>query len=268
MEDSSKKEFTFWDWSNIQDNTAEHNEDVVNSFAELCNQIPELKKHRDFIEESQLRFNMIYGHGHRSLQYLWKLLVDEMPSEFSFLEIGVYKGQILSLIEMLTKMSGKRSAINGVTPLFDPEFAPYDRGPFITNIYKQFNLDQKNTAIFNGRSGDPEVIKKISSKAPFDMVYIDGDHSYDGTVLDIETYGPMVQSKGFLIIDDCNTYKNMPDGLFSGIDTVSDAVRNKVETDKSFREVLTCMHVRVWQKEQPIEDLMSPEEFWSNLYAK
>jgi len=34
---------------------------------------------------------------------MWLTLVQEIPSNFKFLEIGVFKGRILSLIELLSK---------------------------------------------------------------------------------------------------------------------------------------------------------------------
>ncbi len=255
---------TIWDWSNAYQDTSEFNKLIIDTFANRTNEYPKIKLHRDFIEESQNRFNVIYGHGHRSLQYLWKLLVDEMPESFSFLEIGVYKGQILSLIQMLADMSAKKPKIVGVTPLFDAPFANYNRGPFIENIYRQFQLIMSNTIILDGLSQDSKISSTVSDMAPFDMVYIDGDHSYEATVFDIKNYGNMIKKGGFLIVDDCNDYKNIPEGIFKGIIEVSNAVKDTVEKDPRFKEVLTCMHVRVWQKTKDDSEIPA-EEFWNSI---
>jgi len=253
-----------WDWSSRYQDNPDFNGMLIKTFADKANTIPSVKAHRDFIEESQNRFNMIYGHGHRSLQYLWKVLVDEMPSEFSFLEIGVYKGQILSLIQMLSNLSGKKPNIVGVTPLFDAPFANYNRGPFIENIFKQFDLTMANTRVLDGLSQDPKISSIVSGVGPFDMVYVDGDHSYEATVFDIKKYGSMVKKGGFLVVDDCNDYKQIPQGTFKGIIEVSNAVRDTVEKDSFFREVLTCMHVRVWQRIKDDSDIPA-EEFWNSI---
>lgn len=255
---------TLWDWSKEQQDTPESNQRIIDAFSKGCNSIQRIKEHRDFIEESQNRFNMIYGHGHRSLQYLWKLLVDEMPNEFKFLEIGVYKGQILSLIEMLAELSNKKPQIFGITPLVDVDFAPYDRTPFIQNIFKQFNLNINNTTIYNGLSQNSNIEQEAYKNGPYDMLYIDGDHSYKSTVYDIEHYSSMVKEGGYLIIDDCNDYKNFLPGTFKGIVEVSNAVRDTIEKNASFKEVLTCMHVRVWQREKEVD--VEPEEFWGNMW--
>lgn len=253
-----------WKWISEYQNTTEFHQKIVDEFVSGTNSIPRIKEHRDFIEESQNRFNLIYGHGHRSIQYLWKLIVDEMPQEFSFLEIGVYKGQILSLIEMLSEMSNRKSKIVGVTPLFDPAFANYDRLPFIQNIYNQFKLNVNNTMIYNGFSQDVKTSSEIYPESPFEIVYIDGDHSYEITTSDIKTYSKMIKKNGFLVIDDCCDFKNMPPGMFKGIIEVSNAARDTVEKNSDFKELLTCMHVRVWQRIKDDSDIVD-KEFWNNI---
>lgn len=255
---------TLWDWSEFYQDTEEFNKLVIDAFSSRTNDYPTVKAHRDFIEESQNRFNMIYGHGHRSLQYLWKLLVDEMPKDFKFLEIGVYKGQILSLVQMLADMAEKKPKITGITPLFDAPFANYNRGPFIENIYKQFGLKTSNTQVFDGLSQNPKIVSQALVGAPYDMVYVDGDHSYEATVFDINTYSKMIKKGGFLVVDDCSDYKNIPQGTFKGILDVSNAVKDTVEKNQEFKEVMTVMHVRVWQKVKDDADVPA-DDFWNSM---
>jgi len=112
--------------------------------------------------------------------------VDQMPSDFSFLEIGVYKGQILSLIELCANKTEKNSKMVGVTPLFDPDFAKYNRMPYIEGIFKNFSLTMENTTIIDGKSQDEKIVEKVNNLGPFNIVYIDGDHSYQATVDDIK----------------------------------------------------------------------------------
>lgn len=53
-----------------------------------------------------------------------------------------------------------------------------------------------------GRSDDAAVINAAFELAPFDVIFIDGDHNYPGVKLDVVTYLPMLRRGGFLILHD------------------------------------------------------------------
>lgn len=53
-----------------------------------------------------------------------------------------------------------------------------------------------------GRSDAEKSIKMASGLAPFDIILIDGDHSYPGIKLDIVHYLPFLRLGGFLILHD------------------------------------------------------------------
>jgi hypothetical protein len=240
---------TLENYTHAYKNTEECNGNIIIDFTLGTNSIPWLKAHRDFIENA-MRPGFIYGHGDRSLQYMWKLIVDSMSEEFSFLEIGVYKGQILSLIQLCANESNKKTKIVGVTPLLDPSFAKYNRMPYIENLYKQFSLTMENTVIIDGRSQEKEIIEKAYGEGPYNIVYIDGDHAYDATVADIRNYHDCLTSGGLMVIDDASNFKIFPNYVqhFKGIMEVSEAVRDVLENNIDYEEILTCMHVRVFRK--------------------
>lgn len=225
------------------------NGSIIIDFNMGTDSIPWLKAHRDFIEDSYKK-GVIYGHGARCLQYMWKLVVDELPPEFSFLEIGVYKGQILSLMQLLSDHTNKKPKIVGVTPLLDPDFAEYNRLPYIANIYQTFSLKLDNTTIIDGKSQDENVVKRVTELGPFDVVYVDGDHSYQATVDDIKNYDKCLKSGGLMIVDDASDYKKIPTyaSTFKGIIEVSNAVRDTLEVNPDYEDILTCMHVRIFRK--------------------
>lgn len=240
---------TFENYCNSYEDTDVCNSSIILDFDIGTNSIPWLKEHRDFIEESY-RNGMVYGHGARCLQYMWKLIVDQLPNNFSFLEIGVYKGQILSLLQLCANKVNKNSKIVGVTPLLDLDFAKYNRMPYIENIYKQFSLDISNTTIIDGKSQDKKIIEQVYNLGLFDVVYIDGDHSYQATVDDIENYDNCLKAGGLMVIDDASNFKNIPSYIsnFKGIIEVSEAVRDTLEKNSKYEELLTCMHVRIFRK--------------------
>jgi len=61
-----------------------------------------------------------------------------------------------------------------------------------------------NVVAFCGRSDDPAIIKAVSALAPYDWLLIDADHSYAGAAHDWQTYAPLVQHGGIILLHDIN----------------------------------------------------------------
>jgi GT2 family glycosyltransferase len=55
---------------------------------------------------------------------------------------------------------------------------------------------------FQGNSHDPELIKQIQEIGTADMLFIDGDHSYEGVKQDYENFSPLVRDGGFVVFHD------------------------------------------------------------------
>jgi hypothetical protein len=75
-------------------NTGEVNDQVWSRFTELTDAISFLKAHRDHVEANGL------GFGDRAFHFLWLLILDYLKRQSlpnDLLEIGVYKGQVISL---------------------------------------------------------------------------------------------------------------------------------------------------------------------------
>jgi len=98
------------------------------------------------------------GCGDEAFFWSWKLLVQEMPRDFKFLEIGVYQGRILSLIQLLADMLNKHPKIVGITPLkglMEEPSVDEENMDFLECIksnYKKVGLTFKNTTIIQGLS--------------------------------------------------------------------------------------------------------------------
>ena len=213
-------------------------------FIGFVNENDKLKAHRDFVEGNA------FGFGERSFGWLFKLIVDEMPNDFSFLEIGVFRGSSLSLIKLLANMSNKNVKRYGVSPM-DNSDGHWDSDYFhdVYHIHWSFNLRQDYT-IYHDSSTSEKIIKKSSSTAPYDMLYIDGGHTKDVVDSDLLYYPQMVKSGGYLMIDDCCNNMKMPFGFFQGIQPVTDAVLEWEQTDigKEFEFVFNVVHLKVYKR--------------------
>jgi hypothetical protein len=203
------------------------------TFTDNVNADPKLKDYRDWIEQK------IFGFGERSFLWMWKLLVDELPENFSFLEIGVFRGQILGLIRMLAP----KANITGITPLTsEGGHWESDYKADIKLLHDTFKLKQPK--IIKGLSTDEEVLTQVNM---YDVIYIDGGHSYEVAKHDVYKYSSFVKVGGYLVIDDCAHKYSLPDGYFKGIDSVSKAV-DELLPNEYYKELFSVVHNRVFQR--------------------
>lgn len=210
-------------------------------FCEYVNNDETLSRHRTWVEQ------MVFGFGERSFHYLWLLLVNELPNEFKFLEIGVFRGQTLSLVALIAKYTCKTSHITGVSPLDNTDgHWDSDYVADVAQIHDEFEVSQPK--IIKGLSTDPEIINQTKTGAPYDLIYIDGGHTSEVVTSDLQHYPEMVKKGGYLVIDDCNNEMNMPFGFFQGIAPVTDAKIAWLKGNKDFEFVCSVVHISVFRR--------------------
>lgn len=232
------------DYSKEWQDTPEYHSLIHDTFIGYVNDNEKLKAHRDFIEGNS------FGFGERSFGWLYKLMVDEMPKEFKFLEIGIFRGNTLSLFKLLADMSGKKVQRFGVSPM-DSSDGHWESDYFydVAKLHQHFNL-KKDYSIYHGSSTDTKIIEKAIATAPYDILYIDGGHTREVVDSDLYYYPSLVKKGGYLLIDDaCNDFK-MPFGYFQGINAVTDAVLAWQETDlgNEFEFVFNVVHNRLYRR--------------------
>lgn len=216
----------------------DYHQTIHESFTDILNITPELKAHRDFVQ------NNIYGFGERSFWWLWKLLCDELAVDSKLLEVGCFKGATLSVWKLLLP----DSKVFGVTPL-DSTGIDWegDYAKFIADIHEKFG--QQQPTIIKGLSEAPESIQAAKEQAPYDVTYIDGGHERHHIDNDLLHYAPMVKPGGYLVIDDAACWMNMPFGYFQGILPVSEGLVDYMKEHGSEWEFITnCVHLMVYKK--------------------
>lgn len=215
------------------DSPQEHKH-VHEEFCRLADAIVRLKEHRDFVEKYG------WGYGERSFHWLWWLIIQEMPKEFTFLEIGVYKGQVLSLVPVVARLQSKKATCYGITPVTDATYSD------IARIHRKFKLGE-NYTILRGFSTHGSIIAQ-AQKLALDILYIDGGHDYKTVTNDLLHYTPALKVGGYLVCDDACNDMQMPDGMFRGHDETTQAVLDFFKHDKNFAFIGSVVHNRVYQK--------------------
>lgn len=101
-----------------------------------------------------------------------------IPSNGIYLEVGVDKGKSLSIARMVCAPSVK---VIGVDIQVDPKVEG-------TTFYQ----------------GDSVEIAKSYNDGPIDVLFIDGDHTYNGCHRDIEAWIPHLKGNGTVLFHDCD----------------------------------------------------------------
>ena len=133
---------------------------------------------------SKRQISLRCPHHPDELQYLKGLA----GSATSILEIGSRYGDTLAEMARAMPVKGKVLAVDlpGIQPWGYPDSAEH----LCRNIATLREEGYQATVIF-GDSTDPEIVELARGWAPFDLVFIDGDHRYEGVKKDWENYGPM-----------------------------------------------------------------------------
>jgi hypothetical protein len=263
---------TLQDFVNVYQNTEKQNDDLWELFRDRVNETPLLKNHRDDIEKRWA------GFGDRSFHYLWLIIIQELSKlnkEIQCLEIGIFKGQVISLWALIARELKTPIKITGISPLDGnyPNiliFRNYyfrrilsliipsvkrdfkngnihikeDFTKHIEITFQQSNLSLGTIQLIKGFSNDKEIVSEIKTKT-FDLIYIDGDHSYEVAKQDIENYSHLLNKGGLLVLDDAS-YFSPGTKFFKGIKSSSKACE---EIDsKQFSNILNVGHNRVYQK--------------------
>lgn len=223
---------------------------IHETFIQKVNEDDDLNVHRTWVEKH------VFGFGERSFHWMHELIIKEMPQDFSFLEIGVYKSQVLSLYRLLADRINKKVLRWGVTPL-DSSGGVWesDYAKDIEILHDQFQI-KKDYTILKGRSAEPYIIERAKQhskeftprKQGYDVLFIDGGHDFETALSDLVHYTPLVAPNGFLIVDDACNDMQMPFGYFQGIQSVTDAVKEWEKTQTDFEFLFNVVHNRVYRK--------------------
>ncbi len=139
--------------------------------------------------------------------YLIKHAANKLSEDIVFVEIGVLFGGSSLVMMQALKDSGIQRKILAIDPLDsyygeneDPiTLLPITRNNVLVNV-SSANLSTKNFTLISTLSQLPQTVGSLRD-VEIGVIYIDGDHSYEGVKRDWDNYSPLVVQGGYVLID-------------------------------------------------------------------
>jgi hypothetical protein len=203
-----------------------------------------LKKHRLYFKQDRR------GFGEDAFHAMWWLLFQKYrPSQF--LEIGVYRGQTLSLASLLQQTMKISGQVVGISP-FNPS------GDQVSSYLKGINYLEDTLGNFaHFGLARPELIRAFSTDSvsvarisdnTWDAVYIDGNHDYEIAKADWDTCARFCAIGGVIVLDDASLSTDyIPLAFATGGHPGPSRVAAEIDPSR-FREVLRVGHNRVYER--------------------
>jgi hypothetical protein len=184
-----------------------------------------IREHRDYFA-TQGR-----GFGEDAFHAAWLALICEFKPK-KMLEIGVYRGQTLSLWALAGKKLGLSQEILGVSPLDSSgdEVSLYQSLDYMSDIRLNFHhFGLPNPKLLKAFSTDAEALNVIED-GNWDLIYIDGSHEYSVVSSDLNAAAKGLVSGGILVLDDSSLFTDFKL-------STSEAFRGHPGPSKVFQEI-------------------------------
>lgn len=211
-------------------------------FHHLCPKI--IHKHRTYYKLEQR------GFGEDAFHAMWYLLLRQFKPA-KCLEIGVYRGQVISLWSVISKLLDFPCEVHGISP-FTPigdKVSKYkvevDYYRDVLNSFEYFELPVPN--LIKALSSDLEAIKHISQNK-WDLIYIDGGHDFETALADYQLCKKHLAPDGILILDDASLGTNYQPPLFSFAGHPGPSRVAREYADKEMRLLCAVGHNNLYQK--------------------
>lgn len=206
----------------------------------------EVREHRQYF------FKGRKGFGEDAMHVMWWLLFKEFKPA-SFLEIGVFRGQTISLAALLSRLNGVTCRVQGISPFSSAGDAASVRhyngeldylADTLAN-FEHFRLPRPD--LLKAFSTDAEAAALINSNS-WDIIYIDGNHDYEVARQDWEICSRNVKEGGIIVLDDAGLSTSYKPPLFATAGHKGPSRLAEEIDRKKFREILQVGHNRAFQR--------------------
>jgi predicted O-methyltransferase YrrM len=166
------------------------------------------------VEKISSQINNQTFHHHYHILYD---IANSYPNDYklNYVEIGCYAGGSACL--MLQRENTNVFSIDLGNPI-NPEIVKQ-------NINK-LNKHNNNYLYIKGSSHDLETLNTLIKYIDeIDVLFIDGDHTHEGVIMDFVIYSKLVKSGGYIIFDDYNDYQHSPE-VKPAVDNIISNLKN------------------------------------------
>lgn len=159
-------------------------------------------QHRRFFCQEQR------GFGEDAFHSMWYRIFSEFKP-VDCLEIGVYRGQTLTLWQLLAQEFGYTARISGLSPFSsagDTVSRYADSIDYLEDTkknHREFNLAYPE---FHVGYSNSDSAKSFISRKKWDLIYIDGSHDYDVVCQDWRISTSNLAAGGLIVMDDSSLY--------------------------------------------------------------
>jgi hypothetical protein len=170
-----------------------------------------LREHRTYFSQERR------GFGEDAFHAMWYLLLREFHP-CHCLEIGIYRGQTISLWALTSRLVGFECDLDGISPFSSSgdENSVYVGGiDFLADTRASFARFSPLTPHFVKAFSTDEVAKDFIASKRWNLVYIDGNHDYDVALSDYRICRDNLAPGGLLVLDDSSLYSGYCAPLFA-----------------------------------------------------
>lgn len=147
-----------------------------------------------------IKENMEGNTFHQHFHILWDIRNQMDLKEATYLEIGAFCGASTALMSMSPKKT------NIISLDVDDS-----KEEIISSNIQKFGLEHNTFQFIAGDSKSKQTIDVVKSLVNgVDILYIDGDHSYNAVIEDFLNYKEFVNKGGYIIFDDYNDWEYCP----------------------------------------------------------
>lgn len=163
-----------------------------------------VRKHRKYYAKKSR------GFGEAAFHALWYQIVTERHPH-RMLEIGVYRGQILSLWNLIAKQEGIFIDVWGLSPMAETgdQVSNYVKIDYEMDIEAHFAFWKlENFQIRKALSTSNEGMEFISDRQ-WDLIYIDGGHDLETVSMDWNISTKSLTKNGIVALDDSSLFTDL-----------------------------------------------------------